>query len=94
MLALDCAAVPFLSGIRGRVATQREQAPRAFIPFHSQRGVLPASLDTHEMLAFCAQYNIVADVEVIAMSEINEAFERLEKGEVLYRFVVDMQQGL
>lgn len=52
------------------------------------------TLDTREMLAFCAEHNIVADVEVIGMSEINEAFERLEKGDVHYRFVVDMQQGL
>lgn len=50
--------------------------------------------DTREMLAFCAEHNIVADVEVIGMSEINQAFERLEKGDVHYRFVVDMGRGL
>lgn len=48
--------------------------------------------DTHEMLAFCAEHHIVADVEVIAMGDINKAFERLEKGDVHYRFVVDMQR--
>lgn len=46
--------------------------------------------DTHEMLAFCSKHQIVADVEVIAMSQINEAFERLAKGDVRYRFVIDM----
>ncbi|WP_409077929.1 NAD(P)-dependent alcohol dehydrogenase [Pseudomonas sp. N3-W] len=52
------------------------------------------TLDTREMLAFCAEHNIVADVEVIAMSQINEAFDRVEKGDVHYRFVVDLQKGL
>ncbi|MDB6051200.1 MAG: cinnamyl-alcohol dehydrogenase [Pseudomonas sp.] len=50
--------------------------------------------DTHEMLAFCAEHKIVADVEVIAMGDINEAFARLEKGDVHYRFVVDMARGV
>lgn len=50
--------------------------------------------DTQEMLDFCAEHNIVADVEVIAMAQINEAFARVEKGDVHYRFVVDMSKGL
>ncbi|WP_369976426.1 NAD(P)-dependent alcohol dehydrogenase [Xanthomonas bundabergensis] len=49
--------------------------------------------DTHEMLAFCQRYGIVADVEVIAMEQINEAFARLEKGDVHYRFVIDMARS-
>lgn len=51
--------------------------------------------DTHEMLAFCREHGIVADVEVIAPADINDAFARLEKGDVRYRFVIDMaRQGL
>jgi uncharacterized zinc-type alcohol dehydrogenase-like protein len=46
--------------------------------------------ETREMLEFCRQHNIVADVEIIAPGEINAAFERLEKGDVKYRFVIDM----
>jgi uncharacterized zinc-type alcohol dehydrogenase-like protein len=46
--------------------------------------------ETQEMLDFCAEHNITADIEMIAMQEINEAYERLEKGDVKYRFVVDM----
>jgi uncharacterized zinc-type alcohol dehydrogenase-like protein len=42
------------------------------------------------MLEFCAQHNITADIELIGMEQINEAFERLEKGDVKYRFVIDM----
>ena len=50
--------------------------------------------DTHAMLAFCAEHNIVADVEVIAPDQINDAFARLERGDVHYRFVIDMQKGV
>ena len=46
--------------------------------------------ETQEMLDYCAEHNIVSDVEVIKMSEINEAYERMLKGDVEYRFVIDM----
>jgi uncharacterized zinc-type alcohol dehydrogenase-like protein len=42
------------------------------------------------MLDYCAEHNIVSDVEVINISEINEAYERMLKGDVKYRFVIDM----
>ncbi len=46
--------------------------------------------ETQEMLDFCAEHNIVSDVEVIAIKDINEAYERMLKGDVRYRFVLDM----
>jgi alcohol dehydrogenase (NADP+) len=46
--------------------------------------------ETQEMLDYCAEHNIVSDVEVIAMRDINEAYERMLKGDVRYRFVIDM----
>lgn len=46
--------------------------------------------ETQEMLDFCAEHNIVSDVEVINMGYINEAYERMLKGDVHYRFVIDM----
>lgn len=46
--------------------------------------------ETQEMLDYCAANNIVSDVEVIKISEINEAYERMIKGDVRYRFVIDM----
>ena len=46
--------------------------------------------ETQEMLDYCAQHNIVSDVEVIAIKDINEAYERMLKGDVRYRFVIDM----
>lgn len=47
--------------------------------------------ETQEVLDFCKQHHIVADVEVIAPGQINEGLERLEKGDVKYRFVIDMK---
>lgn len=47
--------------------------------------------ETQEMLDFCAQHQITADIEMIAMSEINEAYERMLNSDVKYRFVIDMQ---
>jgi alcohol dehydrogenase (NADP+) len=46
--------------------------------------------ETQEMLDFCAEHDITADVERIPISKINEAFDRLAKGNVKYRFVIDM----
>ncbi|MGA2821960.1 MAG: NAD(P)-dependent alcohol dehydrogenase [Bacteroidales bacterium] len=46
--------------------------------------------ETQEMLDFCAEHNITADIELINIQQINEAFTRLEKGDVHYRFVIDM----
>jgi len=46
--------------------------------------------ETQEMLDFCAEHNIVSDVEVIPMQGINEAYERMLKSDVKYRFVIDM----
>lgn len=45
--------------------------------------------ETQEMLDFCAEHNIVADIELIRADEINEAWERMIKGDVKYRFVID-----
>jgi len=46
--------------------------------------------ETQEILDFCAEKNITADVEVIKMQDINEAFERMIKNDVKYRFVIDL----
>ena len=46
--------------------------------------------ETQEMMDFCAEHNIVSDVEVVAMDSINETYERLVKNDVRYRFVIDM----
>lgn len=47
--------------------------------------------ETQEMLDFCAEHNITSDIELINIQQINEAYERLLKSDVKYRFVIDMQ---
>ncbi|HEY6564119.1 MAG TPA: NAD(P)-dependent alcohol dehydrogenase, partial [Pirellulaceae bacterium] len=46
--------------------------------------------ETQEMLDFCGTHHITADVEVIPIQKVNEAYERLLKSDVKYRFCIDM----
>lgn len=46
--------------------------------------------ETQEMLDFCAEHNIVSDIELINIKDIHQAYERMVKGDVRYRFVIDM----
>jgi len=46
--------------------------------------------ETQEMLDYCAEHGIVSDIELIAMNQINEAYDRMVKGDVKYRFVIDI----
>ena len=52
--------------------------------------MIGGTVETQEMLDFCAEKNITADVEIIPMQYINEAYERMLKNDVKYRFVIDM----
>ena len=52
--------------------------------------VIGGIAETQEMLDFCGQHGITSDVEMIAMQNINEAYERMLKSDVKYRFVIDM----
>jgi alcohol dehydrogenase (NADP+) len=47
--------------------------------------------ETQEMLEFCSKHNITADVEIIPIQKVNEAFERLSRADVKYRFSIDMK---
>lgn len=67
-------------------------APFSLIPTRrsfagSMIGGIP---ETQEMLDFCGEHNIVSDIEMIHIQQINDAYERLLKGDVKYRFVIDM----
>lgn len=73
--------------------TEPAQVPAFTLVF--QRRTLAGSLiggiaETQEMLDYCAANNITCDVEVISAKDINTAFERMEKKDVKYRFVIDM----
>lgn len=52
--------------------------------------VIGGIAETQELLDFCGEHNIVSEIELINMQEINEAYERMLKSDVRYRFVVDM----
>jgi len=47
--------------------------------------------ETQEVLDFCADHGITCDVEMLDIRNINEAYERMKKGDVKYRFVIDMK---
>jgi alcohol dehydrogenase (NADP+) len=72
------------------------EAPRLnpFALIKNRRSIIGSMIggtkETQEMLDYCAEKNIVADVEVISMQYINEAYERMLKNDVKYRFVIDM----
>ena len=65
------------------------------IPLISGRKSVAGSLiggiaETQEMLNFCGEHNIVSEIELIKMQDINQAYERMLKSDVRYRFVIDM----
>jgi uncharacterized zinc-type alcohol dehydrogenase-like protein len=65
------------------------------VPLIMGRKSVAASLiggiaETQEMLDFCGEHNIVSEIEIIKMQDINEAYERMLKSDVRYRFVIDM----
>ena len=66
----------------------------SFSIVHGRRSFSGSSIggikETQEMLNFCGEHNITSDIELININEINEAYERLLKGDVKYRFVIDM----
>jgi alcohol dehydrogenase (NADP+) len=46
--------------------------------------------ETQEVLQFCAQHDVAPDIQVIRIDELNDAYHKVEKGEVRYRYVIDM----
>jgi uncharacterized zinc-type alcohol dehydrogenase-like protein len=78
-----------------QVGAPAEPVPLGLFSLIFKRRRLAGSLiggvrETQEMLDFCAEHNIACDVEVIPIQKINEAYDRLLKNDVKYRFVIDM----
>jgi uncharacterized zinc-type alcohol dehydrogenase-like protein len=66
-----------------------------FFPRRNLSGSLIGGIaETQEMLDFCAEKGIVSDIEMIPIDKINEAYERVIKSDVKYRFVIDIQKSL
>ncbi len=77
------------------VGAPEKPLPVAAFPLLFRRRSLSGSLigglpETQEMLDFCGTHNITSDVEMIRMDQINDAYERMLKSDVKYRFVIDM----
>src|SRR6266542_4887766 len=77
------------------VGAPAQPLPVAAFPLIFRRRSFSGSLigglpETQEMLDFCGQHNITCDIEMIRMDQINEAYERMLKSDVKYRFVIDM----
>ena len=69
-------------------------SPAVFNLVFKRRGIAGSLIggiaETQEMLDFCAKHGIVSDIEMIPMQQINEAYERMLRSDVKYRFVIDM----
>lgn len=77
------------------VGVPEEKVPLAAFPLILGRRSLAGSaigsiIETQEMLDFCGKHNIVSDIEMTPIQKVNEAYERIVKSDVRYRFVIDM----
>lgn len=77
------------------VGLPEHPVPVMAMPLAGKRRSISGSMigsirETQEMLDFCGKHNIVCDVEMISMHQINQAYERVLKSDVRYRFVIDM----
>jgi alcohol dehydrogenase (NADP+) len=84
-----------LDGVMTLVGAPEKPAPVAAFNLIFPRRILTGSAiggipETQEMLDFCAEHAITSDVEIIPIQKINEAYERMLRGDVKYRFVIDM----
>jgi uncharacterized zinc-type alcohol dehydrogenase-like protein len=84
-----------LDGTMVVVGVPEEMVPMSAMPLIGMRRSLSGSMiggikETQEMLDFCGAHNIVSDIETIPIQKVNEAFDRVVKSDVRYRFVIDM----
>jgi uncharacterized zinc-type alcohol dehydrogenase-like protein len=87
LLAIDGAMV--LLGIPDKDVPVSAQA--LIFGRHSLAGSLIGGIkETQEMLDFCGKHTITSDIEIIAIDKVNEAYDRVVKSDVRYRFVIDM----
>ncbi len=77
------------------VPEHQHKSPDAMTLLSKRRQVVGSMIvgipETQEMLDFCGKHGIAADIEIILMQEINQAYERMLRSDVKYRFVIDME---
>ena len=87
-LALDGTLV--LVGYIGGIEPALNSGPMVFARRSVAGSLIGGIAETQEMLDFCGEHGIASDIEVIRIQDINEAYERMLKSDVKYRFVIDM----
>jgi len=102
---LDCVSAPHaadpymnllrLNGVLCQVGLPEQPTTVAAFSLITNRRSLSGSMiggmpETQQMLDYCADHGIVSDIELIAIDKVNEAYERVIKSDVKYRFVIDM----
>ena len=103
---LDCVSAPHdlneymkllrLDGTLCQVGLPDEPLPVAAFSLVTNRRSLAGSMiggmqETQEMLDYCGEHGIVSDIELVSVQKLGEAYERVLKGNVKYRFVIDME---
>ena len=103
---LDCVSAPHdlnaylgllrLNGTLCQVGLPEEPLPVSAFALVTNRRSLSGSMiggmpQTQEMLDYCAEHDIVSDIEMISMDQVNSAYERVVKSDVKYRFVIDLK---
>ena len=82
-------------GVMCQVGAPEPSPVHAFSLIPNRRSLAGSAIggmkETQEMLDYCAEHGIVSDIEIIPMDKINEAYERVLKSDVKYRFVIDMK---
>ena len=85
------------NGVLCAVGIPNQLGPSPFLLASGRRSLASSGAggtrEVKEMLAFCAEHGIVADVEVVGRSEINAALDRLRRNDVRYPFVIDLQRA-
>ncbi|RYZ00706.1 MAG: NAD(P)-dependent alcohol dehydrogenase [Chitinophagaceae bacterium] len=78
----------------GMLGVYKKGTDNSEVAFHRRSvagSLIGGVAETQEVLDFCAQHGIQPDVELIKMKDINEAFDKMAKGDVRFRYVIDMQ---
>jgi uncharacterized zinc-type alcohol dehydrogenase-like protein len=89
-----CLSLLALDGVLANVGVAPEPLSVSGRVLVAQRRIITGSLigglqETRDMLGFCTQHHLGAEIEVIPAGEINEAYERVLASDVRYRFVID-----
>jgi uncharacterized zinc-type alcohol dehydrogenase-like protein len=87
---LDVDGTLAIVGQIGPLAAAPTTVPLVFGRRRIAGSIIGGLRQTQELLDFCGRRNVLPDCEIIRMDEINQAFVRMEKGDVRYRFVIDM----